>query len=459
MPDSRSDPLQPILIRGGRLITPGAPGKPTIDRTRDLAIEDGVVKAIAEDIGESAFASPPRVIDAADMIVTPGLVDPHVHFREPGQEEKETIATGSRAAVAGGFTAVCCMPNTRPPLDTEDRVRWVVERARETAACRVFPIGAATMDRQGEEMCDLEALRAAGAVGFSDDGDVIASGEMMRRVLVAAGKLGVAVMQHCQDPAMTRGSVMHEGDVSRRLGVVGWPREAEEGIVERDIDLVRQIDEAGGFALARESGRSAYHVQHISSAGSVEMIRQARAEGLPVSAEASPHHLHLTDEVLDANGTPNTLGKVNPPVRDAADREAIRQGVADGTISLLATDHAPHTDREKAKPIAEAPFGLIGLETAVSLYSMALVETGLIGWARLAEVLTTEPAALCGLGPVGRLEIGHAADVTIFDPALEWVFDVHECAGRSHNSPFLGRALKGRAVATIVGGRLVRSLA
>lgn len=439
-----------MLIINGRVIDPAS----GLDAPRDVAVADGRMVAIGTGLPRDPAD---RVIDAAGLLVVPGLIDPHVHLREPGQEQKETLESGSKAGAAGGFTTLCCMPNTNPALDTPEMVRFVQMRAgmggdgsealvpgptsgTRGVACRVFVVAAATRGRRGEEMTEIDLLARAGAVGFSDDGDCIASPGMMARVLAAVAPTGLAFMQHCQEPSLTRGAAMHAGTVSTRLGLAGWPRVAEEVIIERDIRLNR----AAGCR---------YHVQHISSGESVELVRRARAGGQPVTAEASPHHLLLTHEACDGY---NTLAKVNPPLREWKDVEALRAGVADGTITILATDHAPHTVDEKSLPFEDAPFGLIGLETALALYAEALVGTGLISWARLIALMTVEPARLCGLDRrgLGCLRVGGPADVTIIDPDAEWVVGAENLAGRSVNTPFLGRTLRGRAVLTMVAGEV-----
>ncbi len=383
-----------------------------------------------------------EIIDVSGCIVCPGLIDPHVHLREPGAEDAETISSGSAAAVDGGFTTVCCMPNTRPALDSRTMIEFINRQAALHGRCRVFPIGAATVGREGKDIAEIRLMARAGAVGFSDDGEVVESAAMMRRALAQIRLTGLAMMQHCQEPTLTRGAVMNSGPTATRLGLVGWPAVAEELIIERDI------------RLNRDTG-CRYHVQHISTAGAVEIVRRARAEGQPVTAEASPHHLLLTDEACDGY---NTMAKMNPPLRGPADVEAVRQGVADGTITILATDHAPHTAERKALPFDKAPFGIVGLETALALYVKALVETHIIGWPRLIELMTINPARLCnldgaGLG-LGTLNIGAAADVTVIDPEAAWTIRAAEFAGKSRNTPFEGWQVRGRAVMTIVGGRV-----
>lgn len=423
----------PLLIAGGRILDPVSGA----DRLADVAIAQGQIAEIGPNLPRGPAA---RVIDAAGCLVTPGLIDPHVHLREPGHEYKETILSGSRAAVTGGFTAVCCMPNTSPPIDSPEVIRFVLDRAA-TALCRVFPIAAATKGRRGVELGEVPLCARAGAVGFSDDGDAVPTAGLMARVLGAVAATGMAFMQHCQDPTLTVGASMHAGEVSTRLGLTGWPRAAEEIIIERDLRLNR-------------SAQCRYHVQHLSSAGSVEIVRRARAEGQPVTAEASPHHLLLTHEAVDRGGSPDTMAKVNPPLRERSDIEAIRAGVAEGVITVLATDHAPHAPHEKSLPFEEAPMGMVGLESALALYIKALIEPGVIGWMRLIEMMTVEPARLCGLSGLGSLRTGGPADVTIIDPHRPWTIRAADLAGPSRNTPFDGWDVRGRTVSTIVGGEV-----
>ncbi len=444
-----------LLITGGRVLDPAS----GYDQIADIAIAGSRIVEIGQKLSRQPAA---RVIEAGGRIVCPGLIDPHVHLREPGQEHKETILSGSRAAVAGGFTTVCCMPNTNPTLDSPEVVRYVLDRAAG-AACRVFPVAAATRDREGIEPTEFRLLAQAGAVAFSDDGDVITSAGVMLRVLREIGPTGMVFMQHCQEPTLTRGASMHAGIVSTRLGLIGWPRVAEEIIIDRDIRLVG------------ESG-CRYHVQHLSSGGSVDLVRRARAAGLPVTAEASPHHLILTHEAITPPtqggglSSPqhgyNTNAKMNPPLREQQDIDAIREGVADGTITILATDHAPHTPDEKNQPFDDAPFGIIGLETALPLCAEALVASGAIAWPRLIELLTLEPARLCNLDRahrasdgLGELFVGGPADITILDPDLAWTVGESDLHGKSRNTPFLGRQVRGRAVVTVVAGEVIHELA
>jgi len=437
---------QSLLITGARLIDPAT----GTDTKTDIALEGGVVAAIGHGLPRGPAQ---RVIDARGRIVTPGLIDPHVHLREPGNERAETIASGTAAAVSGGFTSLCCMPNTTPTLDNEVMVRFVYERARTTGACRVFPVAAATKGRHGVELAELELMARAGAVGFSDDGDCVASAQMMQRVLVTAKATGRCFMQHCQDHELSRGGVMHAGEVSARLGLGGWPRAAEEVIIDRDVRLNAGVG-------------CAYHVQHMSSGGSVEIIRRARAAGLAVTAEVTPHHLLLTCDAIERSGY-DTGYKMNPPLREAGDVALLLEGVADGTITVLGTDHAPHTSESKLVPFDAATFGVVGLETALALYVKALVEPGVIGWPRLIAMMSTEPAALCGLDKategftcgLGRLAVGGPADVTMIDPELAWTIGADDLVGQSRNSPFVGTTVRGRAVLTVVGGVVRHELA
>jgi len=425
--------MSTTLLRAGRVICPES----GIDATADVLIAEGRIAAVSTTRGELT-ASGGSTIDCDGLLVTPGLIDPHVHLREPGGEHKETIATGVAAAVAGGFTSVCCMPNTTPCLDSAPLVEFVRLRAREAGLSRVFVAAAATVGRAGEQLAPMASMKHAGAVAFTDDGDGIASAQMMLRVLQMAKVVGCPFMQHCQEPTLTKGAAMNAGPLQAKLGLGAWPAIAEELMLERDIMLNRAVG-------------ARYHAQHLSSGGSAELIRRARAAGQPVSGEASPHHLLLTDAACDGY---NTNAKMNPPLRTAADVQALRAAVADGTIDVLATDHAPHADAEKARDFANAPFGIIGLEHALPLYREALVDSGAIGWARLIALMTIQPAKLLGIDAMGlgTLRIGAPADVTVIDPDAQWSVDP---AGRSksHNTPFAGRALRGRATHVFVDGR------
>ena len=428
-----------LLLRRGRILD----ASQGIDREGDVLVSEGRIARISTG-GSIDVPQGTRQIDCGGKIIAPGLIDPHVHLREPGGESKETIKTGTASALAGGFTTVCCMPNTNPTIDSTTTVRFVQQAAREAASARVFVVAAATVGRKGEQLAPMAAMSAAGAVGFSDDGDGVANPAMMRRVLEVCASLGKPFMQHCQDPQLADHGVMNEGAVATRLGLLPWPREAEEIMLERDVRLNR-------------GPRARYHAQHLSSGGSAEIIRRARAEGLPVSGEVSPHHLLLTDDACEGY---NTLAKMNPPLRTRRDIDELKKAVADGTIDVLATDHAPHTAAEKARDFASAPFGIIGLDCALALYVKALVDDGVIGWPRLIELLTRTPADLCGLGHhgLGSLREGSAGDVTVIDPNLEWTIDVSTFASKSRNCPFHGWKVRGRATATIVGGRILWEL-
>jgi len=421
------------LLRAGRVICPAS----RLDATADVLLADGRIAAISQKRGELTAAGA-EVIDCDGLMVVPGLIDPHVHLREPGGEHKETIATGVAAAIAGGFTSVCCMPNTTPCLDSGPLVEFVRLRAREAGQARVFVAGAATVGRAGEQLAPMAAMKHAGAVAFTDDGDGIANAQVMVRVLQMTKAVGCPFMQHCQEPALTQGAAMNAGPLQAKLGLGAWPAIAEELMLERDVMLNRAIG-------------ARYHAQHLSCAGSAEIIRRARAAGQPVSGEASPHHLLLTDDACDNY---NTMAKMNPPLRTAADVQALRQAVADGTIDVLATDHAPHSDAEKARDFAGAPFGIIGLEHALPLYREALVDSGAIAWPRLIALLTIQPARLLGLDAMGlgTLRVGAPGDVTVIDPEARWTVDPDAGRSKSRNTPFAGHALRGRAVHVFVDG-------
>lgn len=423
-----------LHLRGGRAIDPAS----GLDATADVLLVDGRVAAISTSRLASSEVGDAESVDAEGLLVVPGLIDGHVHLREPGGERAETIATGTASAVAGGFTAVCCMPNTEPAIDSPALVHFVRLRGKETGRCRVFPVGAATEGRRGERLAPMNAMAAAGAVGFSDDGSVVASAAMMRRILHTCVSLGRPFLQHCQEPTMTVGASMHEGEVSTRLGLIGWPREAEEVIVERDVRLNRRIG-------------ARYHAQHLSAAGSVEIIRDARRRGEPVTGEVTPHHLLLTDRACEGY---DTFAKMNPPLREESDRRALVEAVAEGVITILGTDHAPHPTETKEVDFGAASFGVVGLEGALPLYVEALVASGAIEWTRLIAMMTIEPARLHGLdrAGLGRLAVGGPADVTVIDPSLEWTIDPEHFATLGRNSPFAGRHVVGGPVMTIVDG-------
>lgn len=426
----RTSPGRPgdLILRGGRILDPAR----EVDAVGDLVIAGGLVSS-RHDCQTAA-----EILDVRGLIVCPGFIDSHVHLREPGFEHKETIASGTTAAAAGGFTAVAAMPNTRPPPDSVERLRDLARRASGEARVRVHPIGCITMGRAGRELAPLEQLAGAGAVAFSDDGDPVEDEALMRSALEKSRRIGRPLFPHEEVRSMTAGGCMHEGGVSRRLGVRGMPAAAEEEMIRRDIDLVRQT---GGHL----------HIAHISTAGTVQMVRAAKAEGLPVTCEALPHHFVLTDEEVVRQGP---LAKMAPPLRSAGDVAAIRAGLADGTIDTVATDHAPHTVEEKSCALSEAAFGIVGLETAIGLSITALVETGLLDMPSLVERWSAAPARILGL-PGGRLAEGDPGDVTVIDPRRRWTVDPGTFRSRSRNTPFAGVELVGRAVATVVGGRVV----
>ena len=409
-----------IVIRGGRIIDPFS-GR---DQVADLAIVDGV---IANDAPRGAF-----VIDAAGWIVCPGLTDMHVHLREPGQGHKETIESGTAAAAAGGFTSVVCMPNTTPPLDEPERIRWVVRRAAEVGFCDVAPVACITCGREGKRLTDFAALKSAGAIAFSDDGSGVDDDEVMRAAFVRARELDALLIQHCEFRAISAGGVMHLGEVSRRLGFPGLDPRSEEDMIERDI------------ALCRETG-ARYHVAHISTAKAVEMVRRAKADGLPVTTEVCTHHLTLTDEAC-AQADPNT--KMHPPLRPQSDVEACRRGLLDGTIDCIATDHAPHAREEKSAGFIKAPAGIVGLETAIGVAAKAMVEPGFADWPKLIGWFTVGPAGVLRKKMNG-LEGGGAADLTLIDPNRRWTVDPDGFLSKGGNTPFGGWALTGRAVGTV----------
>ena len=425
---------RPIRIRGGRVLDPAR----GIDRVQDLWLDQGRVAGLGEDAPAALRnRTDVEVFDATGAIVAPGLVDIHVHLREPGQEEKETIETGTAAAARGGFTTVACMPNTSPPLDDRPHVEYVVRRARESGLARVLPIAAVTKGQMGEALTEMEDLVDAGAVAFSDDGKPVKNAEIMRRALELTRPLGVPIIQHAEDPDLKGTGVMHEGWVSTRLGLKGIPDAAESVMVARD-------------ALLAELTGGRVHVAHISAARTVDIIRRAKARGIRITGETTPHHLILTDEAVSGYDT-NT--KMNPPLRSTRDREALIEGVVDGTIDCLATDHAPHTDIEKDNDFDAAPFGIVGLETALGIYLKALVDPKHLSLSDLILRMTRRPLEILGRAG-GTLEAGFEADVTVFDPAQQWTVRASDFASKSRNTPFDGWNLSGRILLTVVGGRV-----
>jgi dihydroorotase len=423
-----------LVLKGGRVLDPSA----GFDDVADVVIEGGRVLRVGRDAAEGLSGERVRVVDATGKWVMPGFVDLHVHFREPGQEYKEDIATGLAAAAAGGFTTVCPMANTQPVNDTRAITEVMVRRARELGGPRLLPIGAITRGQKGQELTEMADLRDAGAVGVSDDGRCVMNAAVMRRALEYARTFDLLVIQHCEDHHMTEGAQMHEGAVSTRLGLRGWPREAEDIIVARDL------------ILAEMTG-ARYHVAHISSKGAVRLVREAKARGLRVSAEVTPHHLALTDEALVGY---DTYCKCNPPLRSEEDRAALREALADGTIDCVATDHAPHSPLEKECEFAAASVGINGLETAIPML-MSLAVDGHVRPLRMVEALSTAPARLLPDVEAGSLREGARADVTVVDPGRRWTVRAEALRSRSHNTPLLGREVVGSVEMTIVAGAVV----
>lgn len=425
-----------ILIKGGRLIDP-ANG---IDGPHDLLIEKGKVKQVTgpgripESLSEGA-----KIIDATGLVVSPGFLDMHVHFREPGHEYKETIETGCQSAVAGGFTGVAVMPNTNPVNDNRSVTELILRQSNAHAGAAVYPIPAISRGLKGEQLTDMAELAKAGAIGFSDDGRPVTSNELMRRALEYSKMFDLPIIQHSEILDLTKGGCMNEGSISTELGLKGMPTEAEDIMVYRDISL-----------LPKTGGR--LHVAHISSAGSVELVRQAKANGLPVTCEVAPHHFILTDESVRGYDT-NT--KMSPPLRAGRDVQAIKEGMADGTIDIIATDHAPHAELDKQVEYSCAAFGIVGLETALPL-SLEMVEEKVITLPKMVDMLTAAPAKLFKLDK-GNLAEGKDADITIFDPFAEYKIDITTFKSKSKNSPFDGRQVKGRVCYTIVRGKILYS--
>jgi dihydroorotase len=426
-----------ILIEGGRVIDPAN----TVDAVLDVLIEDGRIAAVGPPRSARDAAPPDRVLDARGKVVCPGFVDLHVHLREPGREDKETIATGTRAAARGGFTSVCCMPNTHPVNDNQSVTEFILDRAKREGSVNVFPVGAITKGQQGDELAEIGELVRAGCVAISDDGKPVMNAEIMRRALEYAGMFGIPVVQHAEDLHLTGKGVMHEGLVSTELGMRGIPAASEAVIVARDL-------------LLAELAGSHYHVAHITTAEAVRLVRDAKAKGLKVTCEVCPHHFALSD---DAVRSFSTNAKMSPPLRSTRHVEAIKAALRDGTIDAIATDHAPHTLQEKEQEFDYAPNGIIGLETAFGLTVTMLVEAEVLTLSQAIARLTCEPARVFTL-PKGTLSVGADADVTIVDPTREWVVDVKQFASKSRNSPFHGWKLRGEVLATIVGGKVVWEL-
>jgi len=418
-----------ILIRGGQVIDPGR-----FNAVADIFIEDGKIAAVGQNLTAPRGAT---IIEAKDRLVLPGFVDLHVHFREPGFEYKETIQSGAAAAVAGGFTTVCCMPNTNPVNDNQAITEFILDRAREGGLANVLPIGAITKGSEGKELAEIGDLRRAGCVAISDDGRPVMNSLVMRRAMEYALAFDVPVVDHCEDLHLAEGGCMNEGLVSTELGLPGMPAAAEDVMVARNV------------ALAELTG-ARLHLAHISTEGSVRMVREAKSRGIKVTAEACPHHFTITEEVVRGY---NTHAKMNPPLRTWKDVQAIKEGLRDGTIDAIATDHAPHATQEKQQGFTDAPFGIVGLETAWPL-TLALVEEGILSIESAVERLSTAPAKAFGLSK-GTLAVGAEADVVVADPQEPWEVDPVKFRSKSRNTPFAGWKVKGRIMTTIVGGRVV----
>ena len=421
-----------LLIQGGHVIDPGR-----FNGVADVLIQDGKISAIGQALAAPAGAT---VIQAAGRLVLPGFVDLHVHFREPGFEYKETIQSGTAAAVAGGYTTVCAMPNTNPVNDNQAITEFMLDRAKAAGNAHLYPIGAITKKSEGKELAEIGDLRRAGCVAISDDGKPVMNSLVMRRAMEYARAFDVPVVDHCEDLHLSEGGCMNEGLVSTELGLPGIPSAAEDVMVARNVSLA----ELTGARL---------HLAHISTAGSVRMVREAKARGLKVTAEACPHHFTLTEEL--ARGY-NTHAKMNPPLRTGQDVQAIKEGLRDGTIDVIATDHAPHATQEKQQEFTEAPFGIVGLETALSL-TLALVEEGVLTLESAVDKLSTAPAKAFSLN-AGTLAVGAPADVAIVDPDRQWEVDPARFRSKSRNTPFAGWKVKGRVTTTIVSGRVVFEL-
>jgi dihydroorotase len=420
-----------LLIEGGRIIDPSQ----DIDKTGNLLIKEG-------EIAWRGDGMPPDtdydVLNADGLIVCPGFIDLHCHLRQPGYEEKETIATGTRAAARGGFTTVCCMPNTNPPLDNEAMLNFVRTIAAREGFIRVFPIGCVTVGRKGEEMVDMSELEMAGAIAYSDDGAPVSSPEIMRQALEYSRDFNRPIIDHCENMFLTQGGQINEGVVSLEMGLRGMPAAAEELIVKRDLDLAKEI---GGHV----------HIAHVSTEGSVDLIRAAKEEGVRVTAEVTPHHLTLTEEAVLKHGT---LAKVNPPLRTKRDTIALLRALNDGVIDIVATDHAPHTKADKDGDFAQAAFGISGLETALGSLA-GLIFNSELSLNNMIAALTIGPARVLGYEKLGTLEIGAPADVCIFDLHKEWVVDTAKFASKGKNTPLAGKTLKGKVMATIYMGNPV----
>lgn len=423
--------MRAVVLKGGRVVDPSR----DVDEVTDLLIQDGLIADIGQNLVGPDGA---ETIDVQGKVVMPGLIDVHVHFREPGRVEAETVATGSRSAAAGGFTTVCAMPNTDPVTDNQAAIGFAVKQANAATGARVLPYGAVSIGQRGEQLAEFSKLIDAGAVALSDDGYPVVSSHLMRTALEYAQAFNVPVADHCEEPALAAGGVMHEGVVSTRLGLKGIPSAAEEIMVARDVIL---SDLTGGHV----------HLCHMSTRGCVDIIRRAKDNGINVTAEVTPHHLALTHEECEGY---YTNAKMNPPLREAGDVAALREGLKDGTIDMIATDHAPHHYEAKERDFDEAPFGIIGLETALGLCYKELVQAGILTLPELIHRMSTRPAQAYHLDG-GTLAKGSVADVAVFDPTITWTVEPDRFLSKSRNTPFEGRELVGRVERTIVAGRTV----
>ena len=424
-------PHPDILLKGGRLVDPSF----NLDTTGDLLVRAGKIESVG---GSIAAPDGATVIDCAGQVVAPGFIDVHCHLREPGREDVETILSGARAAAAGGFSAVCAMPNTDPVTDNQAAVGFVLKQGRAANAARVYPYGAITIGQQGERLAEFGEMVGAGAVAVSDDGKPVVSAQMMRTALEYARTFGIPVADHCEDPTLAAGGAMNEGFISARLGLKGIPAEAEEIMAIRDILLARLT---GGHV----------HLCHMSTKGSVELIRWGKERGIRVTAEACPHHLSLTEEEVEGY---NTSAKMNPPLRSLEDVLAVQQAVKDGTIDVIATDHAPHHNDEKEREFSDAPNGIVGLETALAVNITWLVRSQIITLGTLVDRMSCAPARIFGLAG-GTLRRGAVADVTVFDPDKAWTVDAARFLTKGRNSPYVGKTLHGLVGCTLVDGRIV----
>ena len=425
-----------LWIKGGRIIDPG-----NRDGISDILIADGKIVNImdpgtSDSLPQGWLPAEPRIIDASGKIVTPGLVDMHVHLREPGDEHKETIESGCRAAARGGFTDICCMPNTRPANDSREVTEFIIKKSARISSSRVFPVGAISKALEGIALCDYGELKAAGAVAVSDDGMPVMDDQLMHRALACAKKIDLLVISHCEDLKLTAGGVMNAGILAARMGLAGISNVSESAMVGRDIGLCECLE-------------TPLHIAHVSTAESVQAIREAKTRGIKVTCETAPHYFTLTEDAVKEY---NTNAKMNPPLRSLRDREAIREGLVDGTIDAIATDHAPHTTVEKARDFAQAANGIIGLETSVAL-GLKLVEAGVISIEGLIEKMSTGPAAILGLEH--GLQVGRWADITIIDPDVCYRIEADNFISLSRNTPFDGWQMRGKPVITIVEGNVV----